>query len=289
MAWKRNLKVALARTTGYELRRMGGHRRRRAGLPGDRMVTAPAFILCTVRSGSTLLRVLLDSHSQIHAPQELHLRDVAVKMRTGYAEQALGEIGLDTRQLEYLLWDRVLHRELEFSGKQHVVNKTPTDVFIVDRLLECWPDARFIFLLRHPLAVARSRQELRPDEAEESNVAMVLRYGEALELARRAHPGFSVRYEDLVADPKGITQQLCGFLGVPWEPQMLEYGRFDHGRYRPALGDWKDKIKSGRVQPAAPLPPADEVPPALRALCADWGYLPREQGQAELRLQAQPS
>ena len=57
---------------------------------------------------------------------------------------------------------------------------------------------------------------------------------------------------------------------------MLEYGRVGHGRFRAGLGDWSENIKSGRVQPAAPLPPADEVPAPLRAVCRTWGYLPPE-------------
>ena len=279
MNWKRGLNVALSRATGYELVRLGARRRHRPPQPGDRLVKAPAFVLCSVRSGSTLLRVLLDSHSQIVSPQELHLRDVGVQIKSDYAQQALQELGLDVKELEYLLWDRVLHRELEESGKQHVVNKTPNDVFITDRILECWPDARFIFLLRHPAAIVRSRQEVRPQDSVERHVSMVLRYGDALERARRTHAGITVRYEELTADPAAVTQRLCAFLGVPWEPQMVDYGRFAHGRYRPGLGDWKEKIRSGRVQPAAPLPAVDEIPAELHGLCAAWGYPPAPTGE----------
>ena len=53
---------------------------------------------------------------------------------------------------------------------------------------------------------------------------------------------------------------------------MLDYGRTDHGRYRSGLGDWKDKIRSGQVQPSDPLPAEDEIPLALRPLSAAWGY-----------------
>ncbi|MEA2321288.1 MAG: hypothetical protein QOD81_1138 [Solirubrobacteraceae bacterium] len=271
MAWKRSLNRALARATRFELRRVGA-RRPRAPLPGDRLLKAPVFVLCTVRSGSTLLRVLLNSHSQIHAPQELHLRDLDVAVTSPYAEQALAEIGLDAAQLDYLLWDRLLHRELAQSGKRLLVNKTPTDVFIADRIRECWPDARFIFLLRHPAAVAVSRQGLRPQDSPEQNAAMVRLYGDALQAARQAHPGLTVRYEDLAADPRPVTQEVCRFLGVRWEPEMLEYGRQDHGRYRAGLGDWKDKIRSGSVQPPEPAPA--EIPPALVELCEAWGYAP---------------
>lgn len=100
---------------------------------------------------------------------------------------------------------------------------------------------------------------------------MVLRYGEALERARRAYPGLVVRYEELTAEPRRVTEEVCRFLGVPWEAGMLDYGRFEHGGYRAGLGDWKEKIRSGHVQ-AAPAPPAD-VPPQLVELSVAWGYL----------------
>src|SRR3954454_24454947 len=266
LAAKRAVLRAL-RSRGYELHPVGAAPR--ALRRGDRLVAKPAFILSTVRSGSTLLRVLLDSHSQIHSPPELHLRDLDVQSKSQYSERALKAIRLDTKGLQYLLWDRVLHRELAASGKRLLVNKTPSDVFIADRLLECWPDARFIFLLRHPAAIAASRQAMRPQDTPERNAEMVLRYGDALERPRTPYPGLTVRYEDLTADPQRVTHELCDFLGVPWEARMLDYGRFEHGGYRAGLGDWKEKIRSGHVQ-AAPPPPA--VPPELVALSSAWGY-----------------
>jgi hypothetical protein len=268
---------ALARATGYELRKTGARakrRRRTADEPGDRLLKAPAFVMCSVRSGSTLLRVLLDSHSQIHSPQELHLRDMTVRVKTDYAAKALGEIGLDDEQLRFLLWDRLLARELAAARKSILVNKTPNDVFIADLIARCWPDARFIYLLRHPGAIERSRQATRPQDSPERNARMVLRYGTAIEEARAARPGLTIRYEELTTDARGSTQRLCQFLGVPWEATMLDYGRFDHGRMKPGLGDWKTKIKSGEVQAAEPPPALDEIHPSLHELCVAWGYAP---------------
>jgi hypothetical protein len=274
--WKGAINDALTRATGYELRKAGGAKRRRreGGERGDRLLVAPAFVMCTVRSGSTLLRVLLDSHSKIHAPQELHLRDLTVRVKTEYAAKALGEIGLDDEQLRFLLWDRLLQRELAAAKKSLLVNKTPNDVFIADLIARCWPDARFIYLLRHPGAIARSRQETRPQDSPERNAQMVLRYATALEEARAQRPGLVVRYEELTAEPKATTQRLCEFLGVPWEAKMLDYGRFDHGRMKPGLGDWKAKIKSGEVQAPSPPPPLEEIHPSLHDLCVAWGYAP---------------
>src|SRR4051812_21980058 len=276
---KQRMNAALVRATGYQLSKpprapnaADQRRARRRLRPGDRLLTAPAFVLCSVRSGSTLLRVLLDSHSRICAPHELHLRDISVQLKTDYAERSLAEIGLEPTRLEYLLWDRVLHRELDGSGKELLVNKTPSDVFIADRIRECWPDSRFIFLLRHPLAIARSRQAARPQDSTARNLKMVRRYCDAIEAARHTYDGHTVRYEDITSDPERETRRLCEFLGVAWEPAMLDYGQFDHGRMKAGLGDWSEQIKSGQVQAPKPLPAPEEVPEALRALTEAWGY-----------------
>jgi hypothetical protein len=280
VSFKRALNRGLNRATGYELRkptadaRVRRRRRKPGENPGDRLLEAPAFVLCSVRSGSTLLRVLLDSHSKIHSPPELHLRDLAVRVKTEYATKSLGEIALDEEQLRFLLWDRLLHRELTSARKQVLVNKTPNDVFVADLIARCWRDARFIYLLRHPGAIARSRQETRPQDSPDRNARMVLRYCNALEEARGKYPGITVRYEDLTVDPRAETQRLCAFLGLQWEAGMLDYGRFDHGRMKPGLGDWKAKIKSGEVQQADPPPTLDEIHPSLHELCVAWGYEP---------------
>jgi hypothetical protein len=238
-------------------------------------VQRPAFILSSVRSGSTLLRVLLNSHSRIHSPHELHLRHIGVGVDVAYAEKALGEIGLDEERLRFLLWDRVLHRELSSAGKELLVNKTPNDVFVAEEIRRCWPDSRFIFLLRHPVSTARSRAAARKDkDSEQRNLEMVLRYATALEAARQRFDGLTVRYEELTAEPERVTREVCEFLGVPWESAMLDYGRHEHGRFKPGLGDWSEKIKSGQIQPPDPLPSPDEIPPELREISEAWGYVP---------------
>ena len=273
MKWRKAVNDALTRTAGYRLERARPAAAPRPPRPGDRLLERPAFILCSVRSGSTLLRVLLSSHSQIHCPHEIHLRHMDVTVEDGYPRKALAEVGLDARRLRYLLWDRVLQRELAASGKRLLVNKTPNDVFIADRIKECWPDARFIFLLRHPGAIAKSRQALRPQDSPERNAAMVARYCNAVEEARRTHDGITVRYEELAGDPADATRRVCAFLEVPWEERMLGYGDFSHGHFRAGLGDWGAKIKSGRVQAPDPPPPESDIPPELTPLCRTWGYL----------------
>jgi hypothetical protein len=282
VSWKNTVNDVLSRATGHELRKVGapaasGGRRRRAAvgraLPGDRLIREPVFVMCTLRSGSTLFRVLLNSNSQLHSPHELHLRYVSATLDKKWSERSMKELGLDQQGLQYLLWDRILHRELASSGKPTIVDKTPNNVFIADRIRDCWPDARFIFLLRHPGSIARSRQALRPEDADnEANIDLIRRYCEALESARQTFDGHTVRYEELTADPERVLRGVCDFLSVPFEPAMLEYGEHDHGRFKSGLGDWADKIKTGRIQP--PEPPPAEIPAPLRAAAAAWGYAP---------------
>ena len=130
MSWKDTVNGALRRT-GYELRRAdaapkpakaaGGGRGRspKKVRAGDRLLEQPGFVMCTLRSGSTLLRVLLNSHSQIHCPHEIHLRYLSVGLDAKWVERSMKEMGLDQEKLEYLLWDRVLQRDLAGSGKPH--------------------------------------------------------------------------------------------------------------------------------------------------------------------------
>lgn len=289
MAWKRTLKTrvhsTLRRATGHELqpiRAAPKPRTRRpqpdvvlAPMPPEvRLLTAPVFVLSSIRSGSTLLRAILVSHSQLHAPHELHLSRLDVRLRSRNARTAMAAVGLDEAGLEHLLWDRLLDRALRLSGKTTVVNKTPSDAFIWRRIAATWPDACFIFLLRHPLSIARSRQAAYPRDPLDQHIARTLTFMNAVEEARQSLPGLTVRYEELTEDPEAVTRQVCEFLGVPWERGMLDYGAKTDDDFVKGLGDWTDRIRSGTVQPARPLPSPSEVPGSLTVISRAWGYLP---------------
>ncbi|MEU1516023.1 sulfotransferase [Streptomyces sp. NPDC005811] len=240
---------------------------------GPRLVESPVFVLSSVRSGSTLLRVILNSHSRIRAPHEMHLRTLHVKLSRDFTAEAMRALELDRTELEHMLWDRVLHRELTRSGKEVIVDKTPANTLIWPRLHRCWPHARHILLLRHPGAVVASLTDRRRNPDREAIRAEVLGYAEKLEEARLGLAGAHVvRYEELTAEPERVTRELCAHLGVAWEPAMLEYGRGDHGAFRPKLGDWSSTIKSGRIQPARAADPALDLPPRLAGIARAWGY-----------------
>jgi hypothetical protein len=240
--------------------------------PAPRLVDSPVFVLSSVRSGSTLLRVLLNSHSRIRAPHEMHLRTLHVQLSREFTADAMRELQLDKDELEHLLWDRVLHLELTRSGKDVIVDKTPPNTLIWPRLHRCWPHARYILLLRHPGAVIASLTDRRTDPDREAIEAEVLDYSEKLEAARQSLDAHVVTYEDLTAEPERVTRSLCDYLAVEWESGMLDYGTKDHGTFRPQLGDWSSTIRSGRIQPARPADGTAALPPRLAELARAWGY-----------------
>ncbi|WP_218136138.1 sulfotransferase family protein [Nonomuraea jiangxiensis] len=238
-----------------------------------RQVESPVFVIASVRSGSTLLRMLLNSHSRIRAPHELHLRTVNVKLAAGFSEESMLESGLDEVELEHVLWDRILHLELLRSGKEIVVDKTPGNVFVWERLHYAWPKAKFLFLLRHPEGVVSSLENRETNTATRSALeANALKYFKPLEAARRALDGLTLRYEELTAEPERVTQEICAYLGVEWEPGMIEYGEHDHGRFVPNLGDRSDTIKSGRIQAARASRNTGTLSPELAGYATAWGY-----------------
>jgi hypothetical protein len=248
------------------------------------MLAAPVFILSAARSGSTLLRVILGSHSQLYAPPELPLAHLEARAETRWIQTSLKALYLTKEELDHMLWDRVLADALARSGKPVIVVKTPSNVLLWARIADCWPDARFIFLLRHPAAVVASlRASWDPAWHPGSSGSLdevfgnALRYMTRVEEARRALPGHTVRYEDLTAAPETVIGGLCSYLDLEFEPAMLDYGQFAEARFGVGLGDNSANIRSGRIQAATPPPRSGEISPELAEICATWDY--REPGR----------
>lgn len=193
-------------------------------------------------------------------------------------------LGLNEADLEHLLWDRVLQRELQLSGKRILVDKTPSNSWAFARLHTVWPDARFIFLIRDPTSIAQSWVEVNAHKwSRREAIGDSLRYMKALQRARENVPGLTVRYEDLTEDPAMVTQKICDFLGVAWDEGMLDYGPHTK-EFVKGVGDWSEAILSGRVQAGRNRPTSlDEVPPRLRAMSRLWGYLPPLEDGSEPR------
>jgi hypothetical protein len=239
----------------------------------DVLVERPVFVFSSIRSGSTLLRMVLDRHPDICAPHEMHLTTLEVSVPDPMGREAIRELGLDEKQLQLMLWDRVLLRELARSGKSVIVDKTPKNTRRWRTIAGFWPEARYVFLLRHPLRILESMAAARPDHAIERQIEVVNGYAQSLHDARRALPGFTVRYEDFTEQPEAGARDICNYLGVGYDPSMLRYKGDGEVLIRRGLGDWSSNIRSGRIRPAGPPPAAAEIPEALKPACELLGYL----------------
>jgi hypothetical protein len=285
MNWKRKVNSKLVGLTGYTIKRPDSIPEMFMRMPNDavrppadratdRLLRDPVFVLSSVRSGSTLLRVMLNCHSQIHAPHELHVRRLSVNLPTEPLRQAMDTLGHTQSDIEHILWDRLLHRELARSGKRILVEKTPSNVFAWRRISTCWPEARFIFLIRHPMSIAQSWAEADPERrSPEEAVGHTLNYMTYLENARCRLAGLTVRYENLTDEPEAQLRRICEFLGVEWEPSMLRYGERQDGEFVKGIGDWREKIRSGAVQRGRALPSPEDVSEALHDICRKWDYM----------------
>jgi hypothetical protein len=133
---------------------------------------------------------------------------------------------------------------LESSGKQLFLDKTPRYFLIIPELKEIFPQARFLFLVRNPLAVFTSIWEAHAG-GDWTELGRRDRFLDLVMAPRAIHEaitgvgggGSLIRYEDLVEDPESCLKDICTTLEVPFDPAVLRYGKVtDPGAY---LGDAK--------------------------------------------------
>ena len=195
--------------------------------------SGPVFVVGSMRSGSTLLRLVLDSHPDIAIGAETgFMRGLrAVKdipnWRAGnrwYERLGWTEPEIDERLREF--YGGLFERYAAAQGKPRWGEKTPFHTEHVPEMARVFPDAVFVGIVRHPGAVASSlRKNFHwrfPDGLEywtRINDALV-RSG--TELGDR----FTLcRYEDLVLEEEPVLRALVGWLGERWDPCMLQHHR----------------------------------------------------------------
>ncbi|MEO5874383.1 MAG: hypothetical protein ABIS86_06515, partial [Streptosporangiaceae bacterium] len=150
------VKKAILRRTEHLAVALGpGSPRSQASVPdrlGPRLVGSPIFLMSSAYTDPAPLQILLDGHSMVRSPRGFTLPALEVRPSREYTEAVMGSLGLERPELEHLLWDRLLHHELERSGKDVVVGNVPSAAPAWQRLATVWPDARHLFLISDPAA-----------------------------------------------------------------------------------------------------------------------------------------
>ena len=219
----------------------------------------PLFILSAPRSGSTLLRVMLAGHPSVFSPPELHLlptetlaaRDELIQatgLHHGLVRAVMAALNQGRTQAEATVeqwraagWTgREVYQKLNEATGLLVVDKSPTsasDPKYLARALRWCPEARFLHLARHPLAMMESFTRMRmhrvmPQTMDLDPWEVAERIWQACERNVRdffaglpEHQQFRIRYEDLVTAPELTLRELCDWLDLRYDPQMLDaYG-----------------------------------------------------------------
>jgi len=212
----------------------------------------PFFIVSAPRSGSTLLRLMLDAHPRLAVPPPGWLFDLVYPYLYSYGDLrqpanvlALAEDILETptvgkwplrpapaelvkaaEEPSFTGLYEALHRRYgQAEGKQRWGEKTPRNSFWIDEIRALFPDAQFIHIVRdgRDQAIDISDSILWPYSVY-SGASLWQRYVTAVrESATKltAAAFTEIRYEDLCAAPETAIRALCDFLEEPFDARML--------------------------------------------------------------------
>jgi hypothetical protein len=224
------------------------------------------FVVGCGRSGTTLLRSMLDSHPDVAIPHESYfVVGLGRKRRKYRTNKGFGWAAFSSDLLESTWFSRwgISDEELrakfslrapeDFSqavrqvfelyarkrGKSRYGDKTPSYVMNLRLLAKLFPEARFVHIVRDGRDVALSLLDVRfgPNTIDEAalfwreHVARGRRAGRSLGPKRYCE----IRYEELVADPESALRALCVFVNVDFSNEMLAY----HGRAGEVIKDFR--------------------------------------------------
>jgi pimeloyl-ACP methyl ester carboxylesterase/NAD(P)-dependent dehydrogenase (short-subunit alcohol dehydrogenase family)/aryl carrier-like protein len=221
----------------------------------DKKLPKIAFVLSSPRAGSTLFRVMLAGHPNLCSPPELHLLpfDTIAQREKELALSHLGEglprafmelKGIDAQEAQNLVTDLVQQNNSiyevyamlqELAGKRLLVDKSPTYAFhreTLERAEALFTGAKYIHLVRHPYSVIESFCRMRMDKLVGSGEENPYELAEAIWIKSNQNilDFFEkidrdrtqlIRYEDLVKEPAQVTEKLCKFLEIPFDPSLL--------------------------------------------------------------------
>ncbi len=217
------------------------------------------FIVGVGRSGTTMLRLMLDAHPDLAIPPETHFVPDLIDAIDGGAspEQAVetmtavrqwGDLHTDPgnvvdawRQLDSFAAGPALRSFYEMyaerQGKARYGEKTPAYVKNMRKIERALPEARFIHVIRDGRDVALSRWKRTLGDKDPAPAAQVAagwqrRIRRAQKQGGKLRHYLELRYEDLVTDTEPNLRRIAQFLELEWNPVMLTY--YEHAAERMA-------------------------------------------------------
>ncbi len=208
---------------------------------GYRSSLSPIVLGGCGRSGTTLLRMMLDSHRRICCGPESSvfrrrpLDPSYLAVRFGFEPAEVGAIDDRARSRPEFI-DGFAALCMEKAGKSRWAEKTPRNISRIGAIFRCFPEARFVHVLRDGRDVACSLRTHPRHRVENGKLVPLNNWKAIAGCARRwrddiedsrpfwSDPRFhTVRYEDLVLNARPVLERLMAFLGEPWDEAMLEH------------------------------------------------------------------
>jgi Sulfotransferase family len=193
------------------------------------------------RSGTTLVQNMLDSHPDIFGgPEFLHLEDLIRFRKVLRRSVSVGWIDLfcSHDDLDHHLRTLIQSLFLPLADRQgctYMSEKSPMNVLVLSELVELFPKAHFIHVIRDPRAIVSSLKDVGTRAKQKqvdipyftatisSSIAYTSRCFKAGFAAVKKAPDkiLTITYESLVNDPEKELKQMCKFLGIEWNSQMM--------------------------------------------------------------------
>jgi hypothetical protein len=257
----------------------------------------PVFIATNARSGSTLLRWLIDAHVDVACPGETDVADLLrAYVQSAIALDPQAAAGDQAARQGAQVVDNLMATHLQTIGKRYWCDKSLSNVVNLELLAAAWPDARFVLLHRQCMDVIASALEasewgldtygLAPYAQMSPNNPMVAVAGYWIERTatmvefERRHPErcLRLRYEDLVTRTDASMGAVWDLFGVA--PAKGGAGAAFGSPHDPlAPADYKiwhtdavhaDSVGRGARMPQERLGPT--VRDAVNVLQAELGY-----------------
>lgn len=247
----------------------------------------PVFVLGTQRSGTTLLRLILDTHEHVAIGHETGFMR-ALKLTKSIPDYRYGDgwyrrYGVDDDEMHARLRDfyaGIFEQHARAQGKRRWGEKTPLNLFHVADIAAVFPDAQFLGIVRHPGAVVASLLRWRFDV--DRAVSYWVTANRRLRRAAAKHGPQRVhvcRYEDLLLQPEQTLRAVSAFLDEPWSDNLLRHHEVHAAR---GIGTVEGGTRSDRPLDASRLDDwrttlADEQrarlhDPRVRSLLRCFGY-----------------